>query len=149
METTLRYWGDSDSELLLSCYDTYLKPWVQDNWSSSIRWGTLPIRRNRSLSLSLKFVRFQGRKIYENSNGRKHDLSFLEIQLLDGEKTPNLILSILELIGSKKFLDNKFSFEGGFFMRGKSALVLKDKASDSIKSYFLKKGRINFFPIST
>ena len=40
---------------------------------------------------------------------------------------------------------NKFSFEGGFFMRGKSAQVLKDKASDSIKILLFKKGRINFF----
>lgn len=139
-------WGDSDSELFLSCYDTYLKPWVQDNWSDAIRWGTLPIRRNRSLALSLMITRFKGSEIYENSNGRKYDLSFLGNPVVGWSEKPGsepkyIRVNWLEEIS----LQNKFSFKGGFFMRGESAHRLRDEASDSMKHYFLNKGRMNFF----
>ena len=51
-------WGNTDKELLSSMTKSYLKPWTQNNWGDEFDWGTLPIRRHKSLSFCFRVNKF-------------------------------------------------------------------------------------------
>lgn len=139
-------WGGSDSSFLLSLCNSYLKPWVQDDWEDGVNWGTLPIRRKYALSLSLKYNRFMNRNLYSCSKEREFDTSFLGNPIVGwkekGNSKPRYIrIEWLDEISSQQ----NITFSGGFFMRGETANHLKESSSQSLQPLFLEKGRSNFF----
>ena len=138
-------WGQSDKEFLCSITKSYLKTWTQNNWGEEFNWGTLPIRRNRSLALSVKWNNLFNRA-HNLSRIRPTDTTFLGNPVVNWKENFSSVLKNtrvqwLEEISAQE----KYSFSGGFFMRNEEAKGLKEQAPDSLKPFFLEKGRLNFF----
>lgn len=137
-------WENTDKELLRSLTKSYLKPWTQDNWGDEFNWGTLPIRRHKWLSFSVKWNKFFKESLLNNRE-RPIDTTFLGNPVVVwkenyGTKNRNTRIQWLDEISSAK----QFSFSGGFFMRGTDAQRMKENASKTLEQLFLKRGRINF-----
>jgi len=137
-------WENTDKELLSSMAKSYLKTWTQKNWGDEFNWGALPIRRHKRLSYCIKWHNFFTRT-HRSEMERAVDTTFIGNPAVSWNDNPiskniNIRIQWLEEISSC----NRFSFSGGFFRRGSETEAYRENASETLKAYFLQKGRVNF-----
>ena len=137
-------WGHSDEDLLRPLAHSYLKSWTQEDWGDEFNWGTLPIRRSKSLCLCVKANNLLNR-ILDPARSRPVDTTFLGNPVVGwkevyGDQPKYTRVHWLDEISSS----SQFTFSGGFFMRGRDAETFRFNASEKLKPLFLQKGRMNF-----
>ena len=137
-------WGDSDEQFLRTLTNSYLKTWKQKNWDEGFSWGTLPIRRSPSLPFCFIFENWRN-KLSSSERIKTIDTTFLGNPLVDWKENYSGKLRCVRMQWLDEIANqNKFSFSGGFFIRGEAVLKLKNQSNESLKKLFLNRGRINF-----
>jgi hypothetical protein len=137
------FWGGSDQELLRGLTDSYLKSWIESNWDEGFNWGCLPIRRYRSLPLSIKWNRW--RQLSATSkHPRLFDTNFLGnpnvnwVEDYQGNQRTPRVQWLQEVANSH------YSFSGGFILGKKATLPIEQGTEEPDQQLIWSTQRVGF-----